>query len=221
MSYDENELIPISALSQYYYCPRRAALLLLEQEWTDNIHTIQGNIVHQRVHQGETEIRPDLVRLRAVPLHSLRIGLFGIADSVEFYAMPRGFAIKGLTGLWEVIPVEYKHGKVRKELEYEVQLCGQAICLEEMLSCVVRRGYIYYAKDHRRHEVILTKSLRSLVAEGTMEIRKILQVGEIPPVDKGKRCSECSMQSKCMPKSKASAANYIKKMWDVLQKGDD
>ena len=220
MTYHEDDLMPISALSQYYYCPRRAGLLLLEQQWSDNIYTIQGTLVHQRDHLGERDVRPDLVRLRAVPLHSLTLGLFGIADCVEFYADPKGCSLKGMEGLWEVVPIEFKHGPVRDELEYEVQLCGQALCLEEMLACKVERGYIYYAADHRRHEVTITGKLRELVKIGAESIHEMLRSSVLPSVVMGGKCYHCSMQEECMPKAKKSAAQYVGELWQLGENGD-
>ena len=150
IKYTEDNLIPISYLAQYYYCPRRAGLMLIERLWNDNIHTMSGTIIHQRIHEARQEKRSDLVRITSLPLRSLDLGLFGIADSIEFYANQEGYRIPFLDGRWEAVPVEYKHGRVRDELEYEVQLSGHAICLEEMLGITIRRGFIYYAGDRRR-----------------------------------------------------------------------
>ncbi|KKM12692.1 hypothetical protein SY88_02140 [Clostridiales bacterium PH28_bin88] len=221
MTYTEDNLIPISSLSQYYYCPRRAGLLLIEQQWSDNVHTAEGSIIHQHVHQGNRETRPDLVRLRGLPLHSLRLGLFGVADSIELYAAAGGFPVKGMEGLWETVPVEYKHGRVRDELEYEVQLCAQAVCLEEMLGCVVKRGFIYYAKDHRRKEVAFTPELRELVRRGAESLHEMLRTGVTPPVAKSRKCRECSLQEDCLPRAKTSAERYIKELWAAVEKGDE
>ncbi|NLB35472.1 MAG: CRISPR-associated protein Cas4 [Elusimicrobia bacterium] len=181
MKYAEDNLLPLSYLSQYYYCPRRAALLLIERLWSDNIHTMSGTIIHQRVDKARQEKRSDLIRLTSLPVRSLELGLFGVVDSVEFYADQDGYKVENLKGKWEVVPVEYKHGRVRDELEYEVQLCGQAICLEEMLGITIHRGYIYYAGDRRRKEVQVASKLRQLVEQGARALHEMLDTGNIPP----------------------------------------
>lgn len=220
MTYTEDDLLPLSALSQYFYCPRRAGLLLIEQRWLDNVHTVEGSIIHERVHQAGKESRSEIIRLRSLPLHSLIHGLSGMADSVELYANCNGFPLKGLNGLWEIVPVEYKHGKVREEEEYEVQLCAQAICIEEMLNCTVQKGYVFYARDHRRKEVLFTTELRQLVAEGAKKLHEMLRVGNIPHAKKSRKCQECSMQDECLPKVKMSAARYLEELWADAEKSD-
>lgn len=233
MKYTEDNLIPVSYLSQYYYCPRRAALMLIERLWSDNIHTMSGTIIHQRVDEARQEKRSDLIRLTSLPLRSLELGLFGVADSVELYANHEGYRIQNLTGKWEVVPVEYKHGKVREELEYEVQLSGQAICLEEMLEITIHRGFIYYAGDRRRKEVIVTSKLRQLVQQGAEALHVMLATGNIPPILASSKCRECSLGDDCFPltsqrgrgakrrKVKTSAAHYIKSIWnDIGRSGE-
>ncbi len=233
MKYSEDNLIPLSYLSQYYYCPRRAALMLIERLWSDNIHTISGTLIHKRVDEARQEKRADLIRLTSLPLRSLEMGLFGVADSVEFYAHQEGFKIQGLPGKWEVVPVEYKHGKVRDELEYEVQLSGQVVCLEEMLGINIRRGFIYYAGDRRRNEILITPELKQLVKQGAAALHTMLASIDIPPVVVTSKCRECSLGEDCFPlisprgrgakkrKLKTSAANYIKSIWNDIDSGED
>lgn len=232
MEYTEDNLIPLSYLSQYYYCPRRAALLLIERLWSENIYTAAGTIIHQRVHEARQEKRSDLVRLTSLPLRSLKMGLLGVADSVEFYADRSGFKVRGLKGRWEIVPVEYKHGRVRDELEYEVQLAGQAFCLEEMLKVMVRRGFIYYAGDRRRKEVLITPKLRQLVQEGAAALHAMLITGKTPPIVASSKCRKCSLGDDCFPlvpprsrgakkrKVKTSAVYYIKSIWNEIEGGE-
>ncbi|MGI5927678.1 MAG: CRISPR-associated protein Cas4 [Thermacetogeniaceae bacterium] len=233
MKYTEDNLIPLSYLSQYYYCPRRAALMLIERLWSDNIHTMSGTIIHQRVDEARQEKRSDLIRLTSLPLRSLELGLFGVADSVEFYAHQEGYRMQGFAGKWEVVPVEYKHGRVRDELEYEVQLSGHAICLEEMLGITIHRGFIYYAGDRRRKEIMVTTNLRQLVQQGARALHTMLASGNIPSIVASSKCRECSLGDDCFPlttprgrgakrrKVKTSAANYIKSIWDDIESGED
>jgi len=231
--YQEDDLIPLSSLSQYYYCPRRAGLILIEKQWSDNVHTAGGTVVHSRVNEAKKEKRADLVRLTSLPLRSLHLGLFGVADCVEFYASEQGYFIPGLEGKWEVVPVEYKHGRVRDELEYQIQLTGQALCLEEMLSITVPKGYIYFAGDHRRKEVPITQKLKELVKDGAEALHEMIKTGTIPPAKGGSKCKECSLADDCFPltplgnrkskkdKVKTSALRYIKTLWDEIESGDE
>jgi len=222
VNYSEDDLVPLSYLSQYYYCPRRAGFLLIERTWSDNIHTMEGSIVHKRVNDASKETRPDLVRLTSLPLHSLRLGLFGIADSIELYATPDGYTIQGLEGRWEIVPVEYKHGRVRNELEYEIQLCAQAMCIEEMLSVSSTRGFVYYAGDRRRKEVRFTPELRHLVEKGAESLHILLSSGVTPPVVKSKKCQECSLLEDCLPQLKpSSTSSYIKRLWDIVESKEE
>lgn len=233
MKYTEDNLIPLSYLSQYYYCPRRAALLLIERLWSENIHTTSGALVHQRVDKARQEKRTDLIRITSLPLRSLDLGLYGVADSVEFYAQPEGFKVQGLAGKWEIVPVEYKQGRVRDELEYEVQLSGQAVCLEEMLGISIRRGFIYYAGDRRRHEIMITSELKQLVKQGAVALHEMLVSRSIPPLVVSSKCRECSLGEDCFPlipargrsakkrKLKTSAVNYIKSIWNDIESGED
>lgn len=230
--YKEDDLIPLSYLSQYYYCPRRAALLLIERLWNDNFYTMSGTVIHQHVDKARHEKRSDLIRLTSLPLRSLKLGLFGVADSVEFYANNEKYKVQGLTGKWEIVPVEYKHGKVRDELEYEVQLSGQAICLEEMLGVTVHRGFVYYAGDRRRKEVIITSNLRNLVQRGAEALHNMLTAGIIPPIVASSKCRNCSLNNDCFPLTssrglgskkrgtKTSAVQYIKSLWNDIENGE-
>jgi CRISPR-associated exonuclease Cas4 len=232
LKYTEDNLIPLSYLSQYYYCPRRAALMLIERQWSDNIHTISGTIIHQRVDKARQEKRSDLIRLTSLPLRSLELGLLGVADSVEFYTNHEGYIVQSLEGRWEVVPVEYKHGRVRDELEYEVQLSGQAICLEEMLGVTIHRGFIYYAGDRRRKEVLVTSKLRQLVQQGARALHVMLTAGNIPTIIASSKCRDCSLGNDCFPltssrgrgakrrKVKTSAARYIKSIWNDIESGE-
>ncbi len=206
--------------------------MLIERLWSDNIHTISGTIIHQRVDEARQEKRSDLIRLTSVPLRSLQLGLFGVADSVEFYADHEGYRVQGLAGKWEVVPVEYKHGKVRDELEYEIQLTGHAICLEEMLEITIHRGFIYYAGDRRRKEVMVTSKLRQLAQQGAMALHEMLITSNIPPIVANSKCRECSLGDYCFPlvspqgrgakrrKVNTSAANYIKSIWNDIGGGE-
>ena len=155
----EEDLIPISLLSQYYYCKRRAGLMLLERQWQDNIHTAEGTVLHERVHSGKSESRGSFHILRTLTVRSFEVGLVGVIDCLEIVQSENGYALPWLEGRWAMHPVEYKHGVRRNELEYEVQMAAQAMCLEEMYNCKIDKGYVYYGDDRRRVTMMTTIEL--------------------------------------------------------------
>ena len=184
-----NEPINVSALNQYTYCPRRCALIYLDGEFTDNVHTARGNAEHERVDSSGHAPTKDGVRTEyALPIWSDRVGLIGKCDAVEFW--PDG----------TIFPVEYKHGKRRAWINDDLQLAAQAMCLEEMLGKRVMEGAIYHASSRRRREVRITDALRRQVEDTVSAIRQILSTGRLPPVTtEERRCRECSMREICQP----------------------
>jgi CRISPR-associated exonuclease Cas4 len=209
---DEDELLPLSAVAQYGYCPRRAALLLLDQCWQDNVHTAEGTLQHERVHQAAQESRRHDVEIFSMPVRSLFLGLSGSVDCVELSTDPLGIAVKGQDGLWSIRPVEYKHGEVRNEIEYELQLCAEAMAIEEMLGCSIDEGDLFYYNDHRRVAVPFTKTLRKLVRETAVELHKIMADRNMPQASKTKRCRECSMKDVCQPGVKKISQSYMEEL---------
>lgn len=182
----EKDPILISSLGHYAYCPRQCGLMFVEGIWTDNIHTIQGSIVHQRVDRPAEEEEDGIRILRALPLRSERYGLTGKADVVEIHG--------GVP-----VPVEYKKGRTRKARNYEIQLCAQGLCLEEMLGCEVLVGYLYHVASHRRREVALDQVLRDKTLWTLEAVRHLLETGEVPPAEFGDKCRECSLKEVCLP----------------------
>ena len=221
LSYSEDDLLPLSHLSQYYYCKRRAGLIMLEQQWADNIHTARGDVIHERVHELGRELRSGQAQLRSIPLCSLSLGLTGYSDCVELLSADNGFSVPGLEGLWQICPVEYKNGKKRRELEYEVQLCAQAMCLEEMWECEVREGYLYYGKDRKRVLVQLTPDLRRLVIEGARELHDMMRSGVTPVSVKSRKCTECSLSQICLPSMERSTQKYLDSTRKAAERGSD
>ena len=210
---DEDALLPLSAVSQYGYCPRRAALLLLEQSWQDNAHTAEGTLQHERVHQVGQEARRHDVQLFSIPVRSLHLGLSGSVDCVELSADPSGIAVKGQQGHWQLWPVEYKHGEVRNEIEYEMQLCAQAMAIEEMLGCSIEAGDLFFYNDHRRMTVQFTYELRQKVRDTAVALHIMVQTGVTPPAVKSKHCRECSMKDICMPGLKHGVRKYLEELY--------
>ncbi len=183
---DDIELIMISALEHYSYCPRQCALIHIEQVFDENIYTLKGHMAHERVDQAMTRNEEDLRIERALPLRSRRLGLVGRADVVEFHGnIP--------------YPVEYKLGK-RREWQYEaIQVCAQALCLEEMLGLAVPQGAIYYLSSRVRREITFDAHLREKVAEVTQAVRTMLKNSFMPPAVNDQRCEKCSLIESCLP----------------------
>lgn len=220
--YDEDDLLPISALSQLYYCPRRAGLTLLEQQWSDNVYTAEGTVQHRLVHEGGSEARRDVRISRAIRVRSLRLGLVGVIDCLELRLLEggrgRGIKVDGLAGIWVPVPVEYKHGVTRNEHEYKVQLCAQAMCLEEMLEIQLEEGYLYYAASRRRFAVNFGAGLRRSVEDGAQRLHEMMRTGVTPSAKTSARCRHCSMVDLCGANMTSSrASRYLAEILDALE----
>ncbi len=182
---DEEEEVLISALEHYSYCPRQCGLIHLEQIFDENVFTIRGRLTHETVDEGADSSREGVRTVRSIPLWSARLGLYGKADLVEF--RPEG-----------PYPVEYKPGR-RHGTDPDIQLCAQALCLEEMLGEPVRRGAIYYAGLRRRHEVEIDEELRSRTMEVIAGARAMLRSQKLPSAPNDQRCPNCSLVDLCLP----------------------
>lgn len=186
------EPINVSALNQYAYCPRRCGLIYLENEFTNNIHTSRGNAEHERVDQSGWVTTSEGARVEyALPVWSDQLGLIGKCDVVEFH--------EGGT----IYPVEYKHGARKQRINDDLQLCAQAMCLEEMTGKQVVHGAIFHHVSRRRREVAITAKLRQEVAETIAAIRAMLASGQLPLPVNDKRCNECSLKEICQPEALA------------------
>jgi CRISPR-associated exonuclease Cas4 len=219
LSYSEDDLLPLSLLSQFYYCQRRAGLIMLEQQWSDNAHTAAGEILHEKVHELGRELRSGQAQLRSIPLRSLELGLSGNSDCIELTRSTEGYLVPGLNGLWLISPVEYKAGKKRHELEYEVQLCAQAMCLEEMWQVHIEAGYIYYGRDRKRVLIELSQQLRQLVVDGSKELHMMMSSGVTPLPLKSKKCNECSLVELCMPGMGLTTRKYLDSIRKAAERG--
>lgn len=199
----ELDPINVSALNQFSYCPRRCALIYLENEFADNRHTAGGNAEHARVDRIAHMTNRDGARVEyALPLWSERLGLIGKGDVVEFW--PDG----------TIYPVEYKHGAKKQRDNDDLQLAAQALCLAEMFERPVPQGAIFHAKSKRRREVVFTPELCAAVAQTIERIREMLAVGKLPPpLVNDARCKECSLQDICQPEalSRISAGTALRK----------
>ena len=200
---NEDDPVMISALEHYSYCPRQCALIHVEQTFDENLYTLRGRAVHERVDEPVGEFQEGVRVERGLPLWSKRLGLIGKADVVEFH---------GATPF----PVEYKHGSKREREHDDLQLCAQAICLEEMTGKSVPRGAIFYHSSRRRREVEFTEALRSEVETATDEIRKMMAEKTLPPPVNDSRCRHCSLKESCMPAvvgEKARAAALLRDLF--------
>ena len=178
--------IMISALEHWSYCPRQCALIHVEQTFDENLYTLRGRAVHKKVDEPKVEEQAGMRIERALPLWSKNFGLVGKSDVVEFH---------GETPY----PVEYKHGPHREQEHDDLQLCAQALCLEEMTGQSVPRGAIYHHSSRKRREVEFTPGLRARVVEVTEAIRAMLKATRLPPPVNDHRCTHCSLQESCMP----------------------
>jgi len=193
MNYSEDDLILLSALQHYIFCPRQCALIHVEQIWSENLLTAEGRIMHERVHEEGRESRGDVRIERGVPLRSLRLGLSGMADVVEFHRQP--------DGSWKPFPVEYKRGKPKPDDCDRVQLCAQALCLEEMLKVEIPSGAIFYGKTRHRHDVVFDEALRKETEETAEQVHKLIESGVTPRPVYQSKCDSCSLFESCLPKT--------------------
>jgi CRISPR-associated exonuclease Cas4 len=222
--YPEDQLLPLSAVSHYVHCPRRCALIHLEQAWSENVFTTEGRVLHEKAHSGKSESRGDLKILRSLRLRSLRLGITGIADVVELHRCAPsegGVPVSGISGTWLPFPVEYKRGAARDIRCYEVQLCVQALCLEEMLSVQIPEGALFLGEKQHRSAVAFTDALRSETEAVCLALQKLFAEGVTPPADYSKRCSSCSLLEDCLPKSAGagkSARAWLARELDTLDR---
>jgi CRISPR-associated exonuclease Cas4 len=202
--YAEDEFLPISALQHLVFCPRQCALIHIEQAWDENRLTAEGRNLHDKTHEAETESRPGIRVARSLRLHSFRLGLSGQADVVEFMLLPKGASngiiLDGVSGRWQPFPVEYKRGKPKFINCDIVQLCAQALCLEEMLNVKIEKGALFYGRPRRRQEVIFDDKLRKETETFAMELHKLIRERITPQARYEKKCDSCSLFSLCMPK---------------------
>ncbi len=209
---DDWEPIPLSRLAHAGFCLRRAALITNEQLWQENADTAKGRDEHRRVHTSRVERRGETLALFEYDVCSSKLNLAGKCDCIEATADEDGCHIPAAAYPVRLYPVEYKHGKLRQEESYELQLCAQAMCLEEMYGTRIPEGAVFYVSSHRRMPVSFTDSLRAKTLETVGKIEEFRRNFTVPPPEPGPKCKRCSMQELCMPNLGASAADYCKKI---------
>ncbi|UHA76069.1 CRISPR-associated protein Cas4 [Paenibacillus sp. 481] len=220
MAYTEDELLALSGIQHYAYCTRQWALIHLEQQWAENVRTFEGRQLHQRVDNVYLqESRGNILIRRAVPLVSYNLGIYGVSDVVEFRKADTDSHDVGLTlherdGEWVPYPVEYKRGKPKPLAWDELQLCAQAMCLEEMLHIPVPEGAIYYKEWERRVPITFHEKLRQQVEELYKEMHRLLAEGNTPTARYGNKCRHCSLESICVPKLNRKTSQYLQQLFD-------
>lgn len=193
--YEEEDLLPLSGIQHFAYCERQWGLIHIEGQWVENLHTAEGRLLHKKVDDPFfIESRGKVKIVRSVPLVSRKLGLYGVADLIELHREP------GHRPANDFVIVEYKKGKPKPDDRDEVQLCAQAICLEEMLGISLSNGSIYYGEIKRRQQVSLDTRLREHVHSLSVKMHSLFTTGTTPPAVKGKRCKGCSMVDVCLPK---------------------
>jgi len=213
--YSEDDLLPLSGLQHLAFCERRWALVHLEQQWQENLFTAEGKLLHEKAHSAEIESRPEVLVRRTLPLRSFRLGLSGQTDIVEFLPCVEGetgVSMPRRKGLWKPYPIEYKRTRDQHgSTAYRIQLCAQALCLEEMLLVPVPAGAVFDAKAKRREAVIFDQPLRQEVEDLAALMHGIRLSGTTPRATYAKKCEGCSMKSVCLPAvvESASASRYL------------
>lgn len=206
------EYLPLSWLSQANYCLRRAALLLNERVWVENAETAKGRTEHARVHTRRIEKRGPLLKLYEYDVISEKLGVHGKCDCIEARQSDMGCVIPAAEFPVTLYPIEYKHGTVRDEEEYKIQLCAEAMCLEEMYHTHISEAALYFISSHKRLPVVLDEALRNQVYTTANELRNIRSTFHIPPAVYSAKCRRCSLKEYCMPKAKQSAAKYCQQL---------
>lgn len=210
--YREEDLLQVSGLQHFAFCRRQWALIHVENQWQENLRTVEGALMHRKAHdESVRERRGDTLFLRGLAVVSYTLGVTGKCDVVEFHADPKGISLHGEDGLWQPEPVEYKVGKPKEHLADELQLCAQAMCLEEMLCCTIPLGTLFYGETRRRTEVEFTAELRQRVQEACSEMHQYIRRGYTPKAKSGKFCNGCSLKDLCLPQlsRRGTVKSYI------------
>ena len=198
---NEENYLMLSGMQHFAFCRRQWALIHLEEQWAENERTIDGKIMHKTAHdENRTEKRGDKIITRGMRIVSHQLGLSGICDVVEFNRSEKGIHLYGWPDLWLPYPVEYKKGEPKEHDADILQLTAQAICLEEMLSCSIPEGSLYYGEIRRRQKVVFSEELRRRVCDMASEMHQLYQKGRTPKAKRSKSCNACSLKDICLPR---------------------
>lgn len=212
IEYNDDDFLMLSGIQHFCFCQRQWALIHIDMLWEENLRTVEGEIMHEKCHDSSlVESRKNVIISRGMPVFSRRLGISGECDVVEFIKDKNGISINGKDGLYKVYPVEYKRGKPKYDDFDILQLCAQAICLEEMLLCEIEEGALFYGETKRRQKVTFTNELRSKVEKSFELMHQYMKNSHIPKVKPNKSCNACSLKNLCLPKllKKQNTQKYI------------
>ena len=212
MEYKEEDFLMLSGIQHYIFCKRQWALIHIEQQWQENVHTVVGELFHKKAHDRFSyEKRKNTIVTRGMPIHSRELGISGECDIVEFLEVDDGILLSGKMGFYKPFPVEYKKGSPKDTEADILQLAAQAMCLEEMFSIPVREGALFYGETRRRETVLIGDSLRDSVKKALYDMHHMFSRGYTPKVQQSKACNACSLKEVCLPRmgKKSSVKNYI------------
>ena len=215
-----DDYLQMSGIQHFAFCRRQWALIHLEQQWAENLRTTEGQLNHARCHDDTcTERRGDLLITRGMRVTSHRLRMSGNCDVVEFRACADGIPLQNAEGLWKPMPVEYKHGRAKAGDANRLQLCAQAMALEEMLVCHIPEGALYYCETKRREVVPFTDELRSTTRQMADEMNQYFARGYTPKSKPGTHCSACSLKELCLPVlyQRADPKAYLRAHLDEMQ----
>lgn len=210
--YKEDDYLQLSGIQHYAFCRRQWALIHIEQQWCENYRTTAGEIFHERAHdESITEKRNGILTVRGLKICSRELGISGQCDIVEFHMDSHGIHIRDQEGKWCVIPIEYKRGEPKDDNSDILQLCLQAMCLEEMFLTSIPYGYLFYGKNKRRMKVDFDEKIRSQVQNMIVEMHELYARGYTPNCKKKPRCKACSLTDICLPnlQTQTSVDSYI------------
>lgn len=212
--YKEEDYLMISGIQHFSFCRRQWALIHVEQLWSENVRTVEGNIMHERAHDGKlVEKRNNIIVARGMNIFSKTMGVSGCCDVVEFHKEGNGIQLHGYEGEYGVYPIEYKKGKAKENDADILQLTAQALCLEEMLSCNITEGALYYGETKRRLKIQFTEERREKVKAIFLEMHQYFERRYTPKVKFSKSCNACSLKELCIPilGKQRSIEKYIEK----------
>lgn len=213
MEFKEEDFLNISGIQHFSFCRRQWALIHIENQWEENNKTMEGILMHERAHDYNlSEKRKNIIIKRGLRVFSANLGVSGDCDVVEFHKSQKGISLHNEEGLWEPIPIEYKRGSPKYSNMDELQLCLEAMCLEEMLCCTIHKGYLFYGEIKRRVEVDFCDDLRIQVKEILKEMHLLYSKKYTPKVKQTKICKNCSLNELCLPKLQKikSPSLYVK-----------
>ena len=218
--FSDDDLLALSGIQHFAFCERQWALIHVEKQWAENVKTAEGRVIHDRTHDADIkETYDDSIITRSMFLTSKKLGIFGQADVVEFWLVTKetgGVELPGHSGYWMPNPVEYKRGKPKPDDRDEVQLCAQALCIEEMLNVHIKHGCMYYGEIRRRTQVAFDETIRDHVKNLCYRMHEILNQGITPKAVYCQKCDQCSLFSICLPKLASKKALVEKYLFKVI-----